>query len=208
MIDPRPDPEARTLRWARVGQRIPRAARLRLWRIGGRRATIAAPWTDGRVEGWSGTSRPVSSPRHIEQRARISRTPPSCRLRVEGYVTYRTGRTFTRGHTSPLGVLVDSEWGPPLRTALSPTVSPAHEGTSPNRRRRGRRPLSDDVLIKAAAAYVAARNRGSTRPVLDVDGWRILAYKAGSTVRLISRNAIEHTRRFPELGRRGRQAAS
>jgi len=64
------------------------------------------------------------------------------------------------------------------------------------------------VLIKAAAAYVAARNRGSTRPVLDVDGWRILAYKAGSTVRLISRNAIEHTRRFPELGRRGRQAAS
>jgi ATP-dependent DNA ligase len=32
-----------------------------------------------------------------------------------------------------------------------------------------------------------------------VDGWRMVVYKAGSTVRLISRNAVEHTRRFPEL---------
>ena len=54
---------------------------------------------DGRVEGWRGTSRPVSSPRRIERRARISRTPLSCRLRGEGYVTYRTGRVFKRGHT-------------------------------------------------------------------------------------------------------------
>lgn len=32
-----------------------------------------------------------------------------------------------------------------------------------------------------------------------VDGWRMLAYKAGATVRLISRNAVDHTRRFPEI---------
>ena len=32
-----------------------------------------------------------------------------------------------------------------------------------------------------------------------VDGWRLLAYKAGHTVRLLSRNAVEHLRRFPEL---------
>jgi bifunctional non-homologous end joining protein LigD len=32
-----------------------------------------------------------------------------------------------------------------------------------------------------------------------VDGWRIIAYRDGSTVRLLSRNAVEHTRRFPEI---------
>jgi bifunctional non-homologous end joining protein LigD len=32
-----------------------------------------------------------------------------------------------------------------------------------------------------------------------VDGWRMLAYKSGGRVRLISRNAVEHTGRFAEL---------
>src|SRR5436309_1009420 len=34
---------------------------------------------------------PVSSPRLIERRRRISRTPLSCLLRAMGYVTYRPG---------------------------------------------------------------------------------------------------------------------
>ena len=32
-----------------------------------------------------------------------------------------------------------------------------------------------------------------------IDGWRMLAYKDGRTVRLVSRNGVDHTRRFPEL---------
>ena len=32
-----------------------------------------------------------------------------------------------------------------------------------------------------------------------VDGWRMLAYKDGPRVRLISRNAVDHTKRFREL---------
>jgi bifunctional non-homologous end joining protein LigD len=32
-----------------------------------------------------------------------------------------------------------------------------------------------------------------------VDGWRILAYKAGERVRLVSRNGRDHTRRFADL---------
>jgi bifunctional non-homologous end joining protein LigD len=32
-----------------------------------------------------------------------------------------------------------------------------------------------------------------------VDGWRIVAWKNGPRVRLISRNHVDHTRRFPEL---------
>jgi len=31
------------------------------------------------------------------------------------------------------------------------------------------------------------------------DGWRMIAYKNGSTVRLISRNNVDHTERFREL---------
>ena len=30
-----------------------------------------------------------------------------------------------------------------------------------------------------------------------IDGWRMLAYKDGRTVRLESRNGVDHTRRFP-----------
>jgi ATP dependent DNA ligase domain len=32
-----------------------------------------------------------------------------------------------------------------------------------------------------------------------VDGWRMLAYKDGERVRLVSRNGRDHTRRFPDL---------
>jgi ATP-dependent DNA ligase len=32
-----------------------------------------------------------------------------------------------------------------------------------------------------------------------VDGWRILAYKDGARVRLVSRNGRDHTRRFADL---------
>jgi bifunctional non-homologous end joining protein LigD len=32
-----------------------------------------------------------------------------------------------------------------------------------------------------------------------VDGWRIVAYKAGGNVRLVSRKGVEHTARFPDL---------
>ena len=32
-----------------------------------------------------------------------------------------------------------------------------------------------------------------------VDGWRMLAYKDGARVRLISRNTVDHRRRFREL---------
>ena len=32
-----------------------------------------------------------------------------------------------------------------------------------------------------------------------VDGWRILAYKVGERVRLVSRNGRDHTRRFADL---------
>jgi bifunctional non-homologous end joining protein LigD len=32
-----------------------------------------------------------------------------------------------------------------------------------------------------------------------IDGWRMLAYKDGRTVRLESRNGVDHTRRFPDL---------
>jgi hypothetical protein len=32
-----------------------------------------------------------------------------------------------------------------------------------------------------------------------VDGWRILAYKAGDRVRLVSRSGVNHARRFSDL---------
>jgi bifunctional non-homologous end joining protein LigD len=32
-----------------------------------------------------------------------------------------------------------------------------------------------------------------------VDGWRIVAYKDGDVVRLISRRGVNHSARFPEL---------
>jgi len=31
-----------------------------------------------------------------------------------------------------------------------------------------------------------------------VDGWRIVAYKDGERVRLVSRNGVDHTRRFAD----------
>ena len=32
-----------------------------------------------------------------------------------------------------------------------------------------------------------------------VDGWRMLAYKDGQPVRLVSRNGVDHTHRFPDI---------
>ena len=32
-----------------------------------------------------------------------------------------------------------------------------------------------------------------------VDGWRMLAYKVAGTVKLVSRNGLDHTRRFPGI---------
>ncbi len=32
-----------------------------------------------------------------------------------------------------------------------------------------------------------------------VDGWRIIAYKGGATVRLLCRNAVDRTRRFHDI---------
>lgn len=32
-----------------------------------------------------------------------------------------------------------------------------------------------------------------------VDGWRMVAFKDGAHVRLLSRNGVDHTRRFPDL---------
>ena len=32
-----------------------------------------------------------------------------------------------------------------------------------------------------------------------VDGWRMLAYKVAGTVKLVSRNGLDHTRRFPDI---------
>lgn len=32
-----------------------------------------------------------------------------------------------------------------------------------------------------------------------VDGWRILAYKDGQRVRLVSRHGVDHTKRFPDI---------
>jgi len=40
-----------------------------------------------------------------------------------------------------------------------------------------------------------------------VDGWRILAYKRGSDVRLIGRRGVDHRGRFPESRRGHRQPA-
>src|ERR1019366_8627531 len=71
----------------------------------------------GRVEDWRGAPKvqpswcslfplgvpqypnrePVSNPRLVTRSMRISRTTRSCLLRVEGYVTYRAGATFSTG---------------------------------------------------------------------------------------------------------------
>jgi hypothetical protein len=40
-------------------------------------------------------------------------------------------------------------------------------------------------------------------PEEKVDGWRVLAYKDATGVRLVSRNGRDLTRGFPEIRRRG-----
>jgi ATP dependent DNA ligase-like protein len=57
------------------------------------------------------------------------------------------------------------------------------------------------------SCWVCSRPIDETAPAVSylwlceekVDGWRILAYKDGAAFRLISRTAVDHTRRFPEL---------
>ncbi len=34
---------------------------------------------------------------------------------------------------------------------------------------------------------------------VKIDGWRIIAYKSGRQVRLVSRNGVDHTARFRDL---------
>jgi hypothetical protein len=41
-----------------------------------------------------------------------------------------------------------------------------------------------------------------------VDGWRMLAYKDGQRVRLVSRNGVDHTRRFADIAAAVSKAAS
>jgi hypothetical protein len=56
---------------------------------------------------------------------------------------------------------------PALRALLNLEWRPRKPAPSSVARVPGRRPLSDDVLVEAAAAYIAARKRGSARPVPD-----------------------------------------
>jgi hypothetical protein len=53
--------------------------------------------------------------------------------------------------------LATAPWGPGRAGTRRPPAGP----------RPGRRPLADEVLAEAAAAYVVARARGSQRPVPD-----------------------------------------
>jgi hypothetical protein len=55
--------------------------------------------------------KPVSSPRHVRRSVRISRTTPSCLLRVKDYVAYHARATFNNGLQSPLHT-------PPLPAAV------------------------------------------------------------------------------------------
>jgi ATP-dependent DNA ligase len=62
--------------------------------------------------------------------------------------------------------------------------------------------IGRDSAVRADGPY--ARRRAVQPPRLGlrlekVDGWRILAYKDGARVRLMSRNGVEHTRRFGDL---------
>src|SRR2546425_11762272 len=57
-----------------------------------------------RVEDWRGTSRPVSSPRHLKPGVPISGTGLSWSLRVMGYETYRL-RALSGTHQVPHPVI-------------------------------------------------------------------------------------------------------
>jgi hypothetical protein len=53
---------------------------------------------------------------------------------------------------------------------------------------------SDEMLERLQKAERVHRARLGVRG--EVDGWRILAYKDGTGVRLVSRNGRDHTRRL------------
>jgi ATP dependent DNA ligase domain len=82
--------------------------------------------------------------------------------------------------------------------------------------RIGGRPVVGDLLLEDAFANDTLRCRPAVSPMAPtfvreffhrddwvyeekVDGWRILAYKAGDRVRLVSRNGRDHTRRFADI---------
>jgi hypothetical protein len=46
-------------------------------------------------------------------------------------------------------------------------VRVAEQHADPERKRAGRRPLADEVIVEAAAAYVETRKRGSAHPIPD-----------------------------------------
>src|SRR2546426_10995356 len=88
-----------------------------------------------RVEDWRGTSRPVSSPRHLKPGVPISGTGLSWSLRVMGYETYRPG-ALSGTHQVPHSVICEQpERGvEPCRTpplpAKAPTIPRPHQMAS------------------------------------------------------------------------------
>ena len=84
-------------------QKDPDARRRTSGRLRRTRCTSQGGTTEATVGSRTGAvpeNEPVSSPRHLKRRERISRTPLPCRLRGKGYVTYRAGRAFRRGTTT------------------------------------------------------------------------------------------------------------
>ena len=62
-------------------------------------------------------------------------------------------------------------------------------------------------MVRASSVHVHRAPRSSARPFHrdgwiyeeKIDGWRMLVYKDGEPVRLVSRNGRDHTRRFTDL---------
>src|SRR6266545_4631924 len=79
-----------------------------------------------RVEDWRGTTRPVSSPRHLKPGVPVSGTGLSWSLRVRGYATYRLG-ALSGTHQVPHSVIAEQpERGvEPGRTPPHPAKAPA-----------------------------------------------------------------------------------
>src|SRR5712692_1148059 len=89
-----------------------------------------------RVEDWRGTSRPVSSPRHLKPGVPISGTGLSWALRVMGYETYRLG-ALSGSAQVPHSVIgkqpervIEPRRTPPL-PAEAPTIPRPHQ-TAPH----------------------------------------------------------------------------
>src|SRR5215831_10289813 len=71
---------------------------------------------------------PVSSPRPVERRIRVSRTPLPCRLRIRGYATYRAGRLSGQDQRLHPVVIEDPEH--PIDPCLTPPL-PAEAPAGP-----------------------------------------------------------------------------